>query len=156
YLPTISILADQNWSQTSARQEFLTGQVNEANNAKNTALNLGAALNWTFFDGFRMFARDKKLDLMEESAQLNLRAEMEMKVYQASISYYTLLVLKEMNSIYEESISLTKARYDQMWSKFENGAISQMEFIQTQLDLTADSSLYLNNLREIQAIKAGL
>lgn len=156
YLPTISISADQNWSQTSARQEFLTGQVNEANNAKNTALNLVAALNWTFFDGFRMFARDKKLDLMEESAQLNLRAEMEMKVYQASISFYTLLVLKEMNSIYEESISLTKARYDQMQSKFENGAISQMEFIQTQLDLTADSSLYLTNLRDIEAIKASL
>ncbi len=156
YLPEINASADQNWTINNARQEFLSGQVNEANNAKNTALTAGVQLNWTFFDGFKMFARDKKLDLLESAGQLQLRAQMEMKVYQASVSYYTLLVLDEMNTIYEESIALSKERYNQMDIRVRNGAASEMELIQAQLDLTADSAAYLNNQRSIEALKANL
>lgn len=156
YLPQISVIADQNLTITSARQEFLSGQVNEADNAKNTSLSAGVLLNWTFFDGFKMFATDKKLDLLEESALLNLRAEMEMKVYQASVSFYTLVVLNEMNEIYEQSIDLSKARYDQVNLLVSNGAASDMELIQAQLDLTADSAVFLNNQRNIAAIQTSL
>ncbi len=156
YLPQISVNADQNLTINSARQEFLSGQVNEADNAKNTSLSAGVLLNWTFFDGFKMFATDKKLDLLEESALLNLRAEAEMKVYQASVSFYTLVVLNEMNEIYEQSIDLSKARYDQVNLLTSNGAASEMALIQAQLDLTADSAAFLNNQRNIAALQTSL
>lgn len=156
YLPEVNATADQNWTINDARQEFLSGQVNEANKAKNTSLNAGVQLNWTFFDGFKMFARDKKLSLLESSAHTQLRAQMEMKVYQASASFYTLLVLEEMNELYESSIALSKARYDQIAIRLQNGAASEMELIQAQLDLTADSAAYLNNERAVEALKANL
>src|SRR5690554_1058010 len=63
YLPTLDLQATQDLGMSSARQEFLTGDVNEADNAKNRAFSAGAMLNWTFFDGFKMFATDKKLEI---------------------------------------------------------------------------------------------
>lgn len=156
YLPTIVVNADQNWTISNARQEFLSGQVNDVKGANNRAMTVGAALNWTFFDGFKMFATDKKLDLLQESAQLNLRAEMEMKLYQASISFYTLLLLKDMNSLYEESIDFSLARYNQIKTKVDKGAASQVELVQTRLDLTADSAALLNNQRSIATLQASL
>lgn len=156
YLPTISVDANQNWTISNARQEFLSGQVNDVQGANNQSLAVGATLNWTFFDGFKMFATDKKLDLLQSSAQLNLRAEMEMKIYQASISFYTLLLLEDLNTVYEESIDFSMARYNQLKTKVDNGAASQVELVQARLDLTADSAALLSNTRSIESLKANL
>jgi outer membrane protein len=153
YLPRIGLEAEQNLTINTARQEFLSGQVNEADNAQNQSLNMAARLDWTFFDGFQMFARDQKLNLFEETAKINLNAEMEMKIYQASISFYTMLMLQEMNAIYEQSISLSTFRLEQIQSKLKNGAASELDLIQSKIDLIADSSTFRNNLRSMEMLK---
>lgn len=154
YLPTIGVTAEQNWTINSARQEFLSGQVNEASNAKNQAFTAGVMLNWTFFDGFRMFATDKKLDLLEEQTKLNLAAEMEMKIYSATLSYYTYLVLSEMKKVYEQSVDLSHARRELLELRVEKGATSEMELIQARLDVTADSAVLLDNMRATEQLRA--
>ncbi len=154
YLPTIIVNADRYWSAYNTRQVFFSGQVNEANAAKNTSLTASAMLNWTFFDGFRMFAVDKRLDLQEDIATMNLRADMEMKIYQVSVQYYTLLQLQSLDSIYRQSIELSRARYDQLSLKSELGAASEVQLVQARLDLFADSSVFINNLKEIENSKA--
>lgn len=156
YLPTITVDASQNWTINNARQSFATGLVNDVKGAKNTSLNVGATMNWTFFDGFKMFATDKKLDILEDASQLNVRAQMEMKIYQASMSFYTLLLLNEMQSIYQESIDYSKARYDQLKLKVDKGAASEVELVQSRLDLIADSAAYLDNVRSIESLKSTL
>ncbi len=156
YLPTITVNADQNWTISNARQEYFSGQINDVKGANNQSLNVGASLNWTFFDGFKMFATDKKLDRLEEAAYLNLRAEMEMKMYQASIAFYTLLQLQEMNDLYTESIDFSLARYNQIKTKVDNGAAREVQLIQSRLDLTADSAALLYNERSIASLKSQL
>ena len=154
YLPEIAVVAEQNWTINSARQQFLSGQVNEADNAQNRSFNAGAMLNWTFFDGFKMFITDKKLDLLEAYAGYNLVAEMEMKIYRASLAFYTLLLLQEMDEVYKESITLSNARKTQVETRIKNGASSEYELIQLRLDLNADSAIYLQNKRAIALLKA--
>lgn len=156
YLPTIALDVRQNLTVNSARQEFLSGQINEADNAINRSFDAGVALEWTFFDGFKMFATDKRLDLLEDQARFNLLAEIEMKVYEASVGYYTLLMLQKQQKILEESIALALARKAFVEHKISAGAASELELLQTQLDLTADSSAYLANKREQATLKSDL
>lgn len=85
YLPTLDVNATQSWGTSNLRQEYFSGASKTANGAKSNSLSAAATLNWTFFDGFKMFATDKKLDILEEVANLNLTAEMEMKIYQAGV-----------------------------------------------------------------------
>ena len=153
YLPTIALSAEQNWTINSARQEFLSGQVNEATNAQNRSFTAGVMLNWTFFHGFKMFITDKKLNLLEESARINLVADMEMKIYQASVSFYTLLLLQKMEELYKESIALSNARFEMVTNRSNAGAASAIEALQVRLDLTADSSAYLDNKKAMQLLK---
>ena len=101
-----------------------------------------------------MFAIDKRLDLQESVATMNLSAEMEMKIYQAAIQFYTLIQFQQLDSVYRESIELSKARYDQQVLMNDLGAASEVQLVQARLDLFADSSVYLNNLNEIQKTKA--
>ncbi len=156
YLPRISMDARQDFTVNSARQEFLGGQTNEADNAQNRAFDVGGLLEWTFFDGFKMFATDKKLNHLEETAQLNTRAEIEFKIYEASIQFYTYLLLKEMQSTYETAVDLSKLRFEDMQNKFENGVATKVELLQSELDLTADSSALLLNQKELRNIKIQL
>lgn len=156
YLPTIGINADQNWTTTNTRQEFYSGQVNEKNGANNNSLTASARLNWTFFDGFAMFARDKRLQLQEDLATVNLTAQMEMSIYQASVLYYSLQYYKRMQVVYEEAIQLSKERFDLISLRSKNGAASDLELLQAKLDLNTDSSNYLNHLNQIGKMKADL
>jgi len=156
YLPTIGLDAQQNVTINSARQEFLSGQINEANNARNQGFDAGIALNWTFFDGFKMFITDKKLDLMEDRARFELLAEIELKVYQASMAYYSLLSLQEQQKLREASIELSQQRLQHIELKKSAGAANRLELLQVQLDVNADSAALLQNLRDIQHLKAEL
>ncbi|WP_343631418.1 TolC family protein [Fluviicola sp.] len=156
YLPTIAINADQNWTTTNTRQEFYSGQVNEKKGANNNSLVASARLNWTFFDGFAMFARDKRLQLQEDLATVNLTAQMEMSIYQASVLYYSLQYYKRMQVVYEEAIQLSKERYELILLRSKNGAASDLELLQAKLDLNTDSSNYLGHLNLISKMKVDL
>lgn len=154
YLPQIGVNLEQNWTINSARQEFLSGQINEANNAQNRSFAAGLLMNWTFFDGFHMFLEDKRLDLMEQQAKINLSAAMEMKIYRAAVAFYTLLLLEETKTMYLESIDLSQARLAQVETKKRLGAANDLEWIQAKLDLNADSAFYLQNNRAISLLQA--
>lgn len=156
YLPSIAIAADQNWNTTNTRQEFYSGQVNAKNGANNNALVAAARLDWTFFDGFAMFARDRRLQLEEDLATVNLTAQMEMSIYQAAVLYYSLQYYKRMQVVYEEAIQLSKERFDLISLRSQNGAASDLELLQSKLDLNTDSSNYLNHLNLITKMKVDL
>lgn len=156
YLPTITINADHYRSAYNTEQTFFSGAVNQANAAKSNSTSASAMLNWTFFDGFKMFAIDKRLNLQEDLATMKLTAEMEMKIYQASVQFYTLLQLQELDSIYQKSIELSNARYVQQQQKEKLGSSSEIQLIQARLDLYADSSVFLQNRNLIQTSKASI
>lgn len=156
YLPTVGVQADQSFSNNNTRQVFYSGQVNEKNGANNNALVATARLNWTFFDGFAMFARDKRLQLQEDLAGVNLTARMEMAIYQAAILYYSLQYNKQIQAVYEEAITLSKERFDLISLKHQQGAANDLQLLQSQLDLNADSSNYLNHLNMVSQMKADL
>lgn len=156
YLPTLDVQATQDLALSTARQEFISGDINEATNASNRAFSAGAMLNWTFFDGFKMFATDKKLDELERFSELSLRASMEMKIYEAVVNYYTLLSLQEMEEVYTGAIELSKMRKDYTQSRFNSGAANRIQLMQAELDLTADSAAYIANQQSQAQVKAAL
>lgn len=156
YLPTIQVNADHYRSAYNTKQAFFSGAVNEANSAKSSSTSASAMLNWTFFDGFKMFAIDKRLDLQEDLSTMNLTAEMEMKIYQASVQFYTLLQLQELRTIYQKSLEISNARYEQQLLKERLGSASEVQLIQARLDLFSDSSSYLKNENLIENTVAGI
>lgn len=156
YLPTVGIRADKNWSNNNTRQEFFSGQVNAAPSAKNNSTNAAIRLDWTFFDGFRMFATDKKLNALEEISTMQLTAEMEMKMYQASVLFYTLLQQEKLQDVYRQALDLSHARYELIETKLKLGAATAFQEIQARLDLTADSAVYLQGEKQIQLLKADM
>lgn len=156
YLPTIDVNADQSWTVNNTRQEFFSGQVNQATNAKNQANNANIRLNWTFFDGFKMFATDQRLQLQEDLSTLSLRAQMEMKIYQGTVLYYTILQQQYLLATFEQALELSSERYRITELKVKNGSQTKLQLIQAKLDLTSDSANLLQNKKQLSDLKMDL
>lgn len=156
YLPTIGVTADQFFSSTNTRQEFYSGQINEKQNAQNRSLNAAVRLDWTFFDGFTMFATDKRLQIQEDQAALQVRAQIEMQVYQTAVLYYSLVLQNQMTEVYQDALDLSRERYNLVIIKEKNGALSSLDLLQAKLDMNTDSSNLLSQNKIIRDLKTEL
>lgn len=156
YLPTVNVNADQYWSSSNTRQEFFSGQINNKNNAKNKSLSANVRLDWTFFDGFAMFAKDQRLQLEEDKATQQVRAQMEMTLYQLSVVYYSMVYQKQMNDVYKSALSLSRERLRLAELKKKSGAASDLVYLQAKLDLNADSANWLAHNQTMRNLKTEL
>ena len=72
-LPTIAATATANNRVQNSSQTLQSGVVNSLDNAKNNSLNYGVNLDWTVFDGFRMFARLDQLKELQKLGEAQLK-----------------------------------------------------------------------------------
>lgn len=156
YLPTVGINADQNWGSANTRQEFISGQINDINGAKSTAFNTNIRMDWTFFDGFTMFATDKRLQLQENTAALSVSAQAEMTLYQVSVLYYSIVLQNQMSAVYREALALTRDRFALVATKRDNGAASELAYLQAKMDVATDSSNFITHQKSIRDMKLNL
>ena len=144
FFPEISADAATNNSVTNTKQEYLSGQINEKNNAKSSSLNAGIGLDWTLFDGFRMFAGYDVLKQQLETGQLQTRLEVENTVSEVLSLYYNIVELRQKTSMLEESVALGRSRVDIAENKLTIGAGSRLELLQARVDMNADISELVN------------
>ncbi len=116
-LPSITFNAGDNPAVSSIRQEFTNGTVIERNNVASNAFNTNIALNYTLFDGARMFAARERLKALDELGQLELKTSVQnlMSDVIRQYSYITtqekyLAVLRELLNVSEARMQLTETR----------------------------------------------
>jgi outer membrane protein len=156
YLPQVGINADQYWSSSNTRQEFFSGQINDKKGAKSNVFSSSIRLDWTFFDGFAMFARDKRLQLQEDASTLSVNAQVEMTVYQTAVLYYSIVYQQQMSEVYQQALELSRERFKLVETKRNSGAANDLQYYQARLDLTADSSNLLMHRKTIRDLKTEL
>ena len=76
----------QNLSQTRA-----DGTVNSLNNAKSNSLNYGVGLDWTIFDGFKMFAKLDQLKELQKLGEAQLKLTIISKISDVNATYFNLV-----------------------------------------------------------------
>ncbi len=156
FLPRVELNAVQNFSVNNSRQEFLTGQVNDVSGAKSDAFNTGAQLNWTLFDGMRMFVNYERLKEMEQRSELLVLLTVEGTISSILANYYTLIHLKQQLQVVEKTISVDLERMQLARDMLEIGAGSRLELLQAEVDLNADSALFMQLTDQFNRAKINL
>jgi outer membrane protein TolC len=154
FLPRIDLNAGQNFSVTDSKQEFLSGTVNDRKGARSSALNAGAQLNWTLFDGLQMFIGYDRLQEMQQKSELQLLLTVEYAVQQILGQYYQLVNLKQQLRVLEKTIILDQERLQLAENMLAIGSGSRLDLLQAQVDLNADSAALLGLLDRQQQTKA--
>jgi len=133
----------QNSSQT--RQD---GTTTSLDNAKNNSLNYGVSLDWTIFDGMKMFAKYDQLKELQNRSDAQLKWTIINKVSSVNNVYYDLIQEQQKLSDLDSTIVISKKRLEFTQNRYTIGKNSKLDVLNAQVDLNTDIG---NLVKEKQA-----
>ena len=90
-LPTVAATITDNNRVQNSSQTLQNGTTNSLDNAKNNSLNYGVNLDWTVFDGFKMFAKLDQLKELQKMGEAQLKQTILTKISAESSKYFDLV-----------------------------------------------------------------
>ena len=140
-LPTLGATITDNKSVQNLSQIRLDGTQVEQDNAKNNSLNYGVAMDWTLFDGLRMFANYEQLKETQKLGEAELKQVVLTKVGEVMIIYYDLVQQQQQLSALDSTILISEQRVELAQNRFSIGKASKLEVLNAQVDLNTDETL---------------
>lgn len=156
FLPTINGSASKVWSTESVNQKYSNGNKVERNGARSNQTSLSANLNWTLFDGLKVFATKDKLKAIEEAGTLTVKDQVVNTIAQIIQSYYNIVQQKEQLASIAEQMSISEERVNIAKNEFTSGLGSKIDLLQAQVDLNSQKAAYLQQQTLIEESKASL
>ncbi|MFE3848423.1 TolC family protein [Flavobacterium sp. LB3P45] len=123
----------QNISQTRS-----DGTVTKLDNAKNNSFNYGVGLDWTVFDGFRMFAKMDQLKELQKLGEAQLKLTIITKISDVNATYFNLVQQQQQLSALDSTIVISNQRLTLAQNRFTIGKASKLEVLNAQVDLNTD------------------
>ncbi len=151
FLPEITADGSFTKSRSTTKQEFFDGRTINRDNAGSENLNAAVALNWTIFDGLRMFAYLSRYKELKHSGELSLKNEIETNISSLFSAYYNIVRQQKILKLVEYNITLSEERLRIERDKKEVGSASGFDLRRAQVDLNEDKAMYLREeLRLVQ------
>ena len=151
-LPTLDAQLTRSRSNNNIRNEYFTGVVREDDNARSDNFNTYAILNWTVFDGFRMFARRDQLGMLSDLGQLETRYYIEQTVADIANAWYQLIRENRLLANYFETLGVSRYRLVLEKKKLDVGSGNALLFNQALVDYNTDSLAMMNQERIIKSL----
>ena len=123
----------QNLSQTRS-----DGTVTSLDNAKSSSLNYGVGLDWTIFDGFKMFAKLDQLKELQKLGENQLKLTILTKISDVNNTYFDLVQQQQQLAALDTTIVISNQRLALAQNRFTIGKASKLEVLNAQVDLNTD------------------
>lgn len=140
FLPTLDVGASDNKTIVNSEQTFYDGRTRSATGANNNSFNAFAELNWTVFDGLKMWATDQQLDELENIGRMNLQLQIELTYLDLATKYYRLVQEQKLLDVFRSTLEVSRARLALAEKKFSLGAASEVDVNQARIDKSNDST----------------
>ena len=110
---------------------------------KSSNLTGSVNLNWTLFDGMRMFATRDKLFEFQKLGELSIKAQVVTTVADIMTTYFNIVRQKQQLRAIEEQMSIDEERVKIAERKYSVGLGSKPELLQARVDLNAQKAAQL-------------
>lgn len=156
FLPGVTGRVTRDFSNNNTRNQFENTPPRVVDNSLTNTTNASVLLNWTAFDGGRMFIAYNRLKALEKSGKLLTKAVVENSVADVSDAYYE--VVRQTNRIQalEEAIAISESRMQIAQAQYEVGVSAKVEILRAQVDYNADRSELLRQQETLQNAKINL
>ena len=154
--PNLSLNMGGIYNLDNSHQEYINGSVinNSSTLARN--YNAGLALNWTLFDGFKMFTTRQKLQEIQNLGELKYRYQIQQSVAQIVSAYYDIVRQKQQLKNIIEVKELSRERMKIGETRFNAGMSAKTELLQAQVDFNTQSQSEILQINVIAEAKRNL
>jgi len=156
FLPRLNATTGLIFNNNNTRQKLADGTERKQAGIKSDNISASMNLNWTVFDGFKMFATRDKLAEIVRLGELNIKNQIVNTVSDVIKNYYNIVRQKQQLIAIEEQMSLNDERVTQAAKKLSVGLGAKPELLQAKVDLNAQKAARLKQLTLIDQLKEQL
>jgi hypothetical protein len=156
FLPAVNGQTNLGFLNNDQRQKLADGSIRERNNLRSENAAVSVALNWTLFDGMKMFISRDKLNANYELSKLNLQQQVSSTVAEVINAYYAIVREKQQLLAIEEQMALYDERVKLADQKLRSGLGAKPEWLQAKVDLNSQKAAKLEESARLQKLKQSL
>lgn len=142
-LPRLNGNINGTFNNNDQRQEFADGTKRELDDIKSNNYNLGLQLNWTLFDGMKMFATRDKFAEFVKLGELGIKNQVVNTIAAVITNYYSVVRQKQQLKAIEEQMSVNQERVKIAQYKLDIGVGAKPDVLQSKVDLNAQKATQL-------------
>ena len=143
FLPRINAGTGLVFNNNNQKQRLADGTVKQSNGIRSDNITAAVSLNWTVFDGFKMFAARDKLAEFVKLGQLNIKSQVVNTIAAIISNYYNIVKQKQQLKAIEEQMGINEERIKLAEKKFSVGLGAKPEILQAKTDLNAQKAAQL-------------
>ncbi len=132
-LPTVAVTGSDNYSLNSGYDKPAANPSYDKIGASTFAAE--AVLNWTLFDGGKMFVTKKKLGELESLGMLQFKTKVLQTAYDVTAAYYDVVRQKQQLASVREVITYNQEQVTILKTSFGAGLSPKTTLLQAQIDL---------------------
>ena len=153
FLPRLNGTASKVWNTNAQKQELANGTKRDTSGLKSNNLQAAINLNWTLFDGLKMFATRDRLQELENLGALSVKNQMVNTVAGVVSNYYSIVRQKQQLKAIIEQKSISEERVKLADKKLSVGLGAKPELLQAKVDLNAYTASQLQQNTLIEQLK---
>ena len=156
FLPNLNGTLTRLWNRNNQRQQLADGTKRGGNGIRSRNLAASINLNWTLFDGLRMFATKEKLAEFVRLGEYAVKEQVVSSVASVVNNYYNIVRQKQQLRAIEEQISINDERVKLANRKFSVGLGAKPELLQAKVDYNAQKAAQLTQQTLIAQLREQL
>ncbi len=127
-----------------------TGQSIHERDVSSNISDVWINLNWTLFDGLRMFTEYDRLEKLKETGEQTIKIQIEQTMAQLIIAYSAIAKEKAILDALEERFDLSKYRADIVRKSYDIGKSPDIELLQALVEMKSDSTAIITQNAHFQ------
>jgi outer membrane protein len=152
-LPELNATGSDVYSVTNISQDLSNGTTYSAPHANSNSFNAGIALDWTLFDGGKMFVSKKTLNEIEALGEIQYKDKVLQTVYEVIVAYFNVVKQKQQLASYNEVINFNEERVKILQASFNAGLSPKTDLLLAQIDLNVNLELAISQQTFIVSVK---
>ncbi len=155
YLPSLVANGGANYQNKDNENEFQDGTIQDQNSVTDS-YNASLGINYLLFDGLGRMYNYKKLQELYNISEIQARQIAENTILQLLASYYDVARLTENKYNQKQSLAISKDQSLRDRYSYEYGQKTQLDVLNSEVNVNNDSIDYLNISRELANAKRDL
>jgi outer membrane protein TolC len=103
-----------------------------------------------------MFIQKDKLGLLQKQGETSARVTVENILSEIVVTYYSIIQNKNRLRVLQDAIDFSNRRRELIMRKYQIGSASELAYLQSVIDLNADSAAFIRQQATLKNAKAGL
>jgi outer membrane protein len=152
FLPTL----DAGGGYQIARSEQETNSPFSFGNSDNENLSGQIQLNWTLFDGFRMFTERKRFNQVADLGQYQARNVIENTVVSILRAYFNLVQQEQLLDVAANTLAISESRLSKEKVRNELGGASSTDLLNARVSFNNDRAAFLTQQLNVEIARKDL